>query len=130
MPGENGDVFPAAYQPPVRQKITYPDYKASEDFVSWLSGLSTRVASAYGFQAAADRDQLRVELLRIIPGKLAIGEALDAYDRLTAEEKGDYGSMVARLKEEFTDPRAEKRFNENTSYNKRKKGQIKVSMHK
>ena len=124
MPRDNDEVFPAAYQAAaVRPKVTYPDYKASDDFVSWLSGLSTRVASAYGLQAAEDRDQLRTELLRLIPGKLALGEALDAYDRLTPEEKADYGTMVARLKEEFTDPRAEKRFNENTSYNKRKKGQ-------
>ena len=95
MPGENGDVVPAAYQAAaVRPKITYPDYKASDDFVSWLSGLSTRVASAYGLQAAEDRNRSRTELLRLIPGKLAIGEALDAYDRLTAEEKGDYGSLV------------------------------------
>ena len=124
MPRDNDDAFPAAYQAAaVRPKITYPDYKASDNFVSWLSGLSTHVASAYGLQAAEDRDHLRTELLRLIPGKLALGEALDAYDRLTPEEKADYGTMVARLKEEFTDPRAEKRFNENTSYNKRKKGQ-------
>ena len=124
MPRDNDEVFPAAYQAAaVRPKVTYPDYKASDDFVSWLSGLSTRVASAYGLQAAEDRDHLRTELLRLIPGKLALGEALDAYDRLTPEEKADYGTMVARLKEEFTDPRAEKRFNDNTSYNKRKKGQ-------
>ena len=123
MPRDNDDVFPAALgAAAVQPKITYPDYKATDDFVSWLSGFSTRVASAYGFQPD-NRAELKRELLRLIPGKLAIGEALDAYDRLTVEEKADYGAMVARLKEEFTDPRAEKRFNENTSYNKRKKGQ-------
>ena len=131
MPNEAGIPNPAGLRltTAAPAKITYPDYKATDDFVSWLSGFSTRVASAYGIQPE-NRDGLKRELLRLIPGKLALGEATDAYERLTPEEKADYGTMVARLKEEFTDPRAEKRFNENMSYNKRKKGQsVKAFMH-
>ena len=74
MPNEGGIPNPAGLRlttaAPV--KVVYPDYKATDDFVSWLSGFSTRVASAHGLQPE-NRDGLKRELLRLIPGKLALG---------------------------------------------------------
>ena len=102
--------------------VPYPDYKTSDDFTTWLAGYVVRVRNANGFKME-ERDKLQREVLRTIAGKLSVGTALDAYDRMSDAEKQDYNRMVAKLTEEFTNPREKKRFNDNMSYNKRKKGQ-------
>ena len=129
LPGElPADAAEAAYADPfeilARQTkyVPYPDYKTTDDFTSWLKGYVVRVRNAHGFKME-EREELRREIVRSIPGKLSVGTALDAYERLSAADKRDYVRLVTRLTEEFTDPREKKKFNDNMSYNKRKKGQ-------
>ena len=102
--------------------INYPDYDTSQDFALWLSGLAARVRLANGYKLTED-DKVQEEIVRSIAGKLKIGTALDAYNRLTVAEKSSYKSLVQKLTEEFVDPQEKRKFNECHDYNKRKKGQ-------
>ena len=61
--------------------------------------------------------------MRSISGKLAVGSALDAYDRLSDAEKTNYNAMVAKLTDEFINPREKERFNNKIDFNRRQKGQ-------
>ena len=112
--------------PPVAARnpryVSYPDYKPKDDFTSWLEGYRSRIRYAFGYGPNEER-RIREEVVKTIPGKLAVGSALDAYNRLTAGEKQDYSQLERRLTEEFTDPKEKKRFNGDESYNVRKKGQ-------
>ena len=105
-----------------RHNIFYPEYKPEDDFVLWLSGYVARIQSAYGFKLE-EKEKLEEEVVCSIAGKLSVGSALDAYNRLSYDDKIDYNMLVARLTEEFTDPRAKKKFNAQMHYNLRKKGQ-------
>ena len=105
-----------------RRQIVYPDYRTEDDFSLWLSGYVARIQSAYGFKLE-EKEKLEEEVVRSIAGKLSIGSALDAYNRLSYDDKIEYDTLVARLTEEFTDPRAKKKFNARMHYNLRKKGQ-------
>ena len=105
-----------------RRHIIYPEYKPEDDFALWLSGYVARIQSAYGFKLD-EKEKLDEEVVRSIAGKLSVGSALDAYNRLSYDEKIDYDTLIARLTEEFTDPRAKKKFNALMHYNLRKKGQ-------
>merc|ERR1712212_687212 len=60
---------------------------------------------------------------RSISVKLSCGTALDTYTRLPAADKTDYNRLVEALTKEFIDPQERRRFIEDFSYNKRKKGQ-------
>ena len=102
--------------------IAYPDYTPQDYFTSWLSGYEARVQSTFGFNAD-ETDKIHDEVVRSIPGKLAVGSALDAYYRLDNNEQMDYNCLVARLTEEFIDPRARKSFNKSMSFNVRRKSQ-------
>ena len=61
--------------------------------------------------------------MRSISGKLMSGPALDAYNRLPAATKLDYTLLKTALLDEFVDPQEKTRFQEDFSYNKRKKDQ-------
>ena len=102
--------------------IEYPDYSPSDDFALWLSGYEARVKSTFGFNPD-EINRLRDEVVCSIPGKLAVGSALDAYNRLDDADKTDYDRLVSKLTEEFTDPRAKRRFNASQKYNIRQKNQ-------
>ena len=102
--------------------IDYPDYSRSEDFTSWLTGYISRIQCSVGFRVN-ETDKVRDEVVRSIPGKLAVGSALDAYNRLSDDVKQNYDQLVAKLTEEFTDPKAKRKFNARSDYNIRKKGQ-------
>ena len=102
--------------------ISYPDYKATEDFSLWLSGYVAKIRDAHGFKVTED-DKVRAEVVRSISGKLSVGSALDAYNRLEDPDKTNYERLVAKLTEEFVDPAEKRRFNEDMSYNKRQKSQ-------
>ena len=102
--------------------IEYPDYSPSDDFALWLSGYEARVRSTFGFNPD-EINRLRDEVIRSIPGKLSVGSALDAYNRLDDADKSDYDRLVSKLTEEFTDPRAKRRFNASQRYNVRQKNQ-------
>ena len=102
--------------------IDYPDYSPKKDFNTWLAGYEARVKSTFGF-SVDEVDELRAEIVRSMPGKLAVGSALDAYYRLQEEDQMDYELLVAKLTVEFTDPRAKRRFNADMKYNIRKKKQ-------
>ena len=104
------------------RNISYPEYTAKEDFTLWLSGYVARVRSEYGFKLD-EKDKLEKEIIRSISGKLSVGSALDAYNRLSYDDKTDYDRLIARLTEEYTDPRAKKKFNARLHYNIRKKHQ-------
>ena len=104
------------------KQIRYPDYRPTEDFTLWLSGYRARVTSAYGFKPA-DTTKIEDEIIRSISGKLAVGAALDAYDRLEPDDKNSYAKLVEKLTEEFLDPHEKRKFNENFGYNTRHKGQ-------
>lgn len=110
----------AAKQP---RHILYPDYETNEDFTLWLSGYVARVQSAYGFKLE-EKEKLEEEVVRSIAGKLAVGSALDAYNRLSFDEKSNYDMLISRLTEEFIDPRAKKKFNACLHYNVRQKRQF------
>ena len=102
--------------------IIYPDYKPTQDFPLWLTGLMAKIRAAHGFKLT-EADKVQAEVIRSIAGKLSVGSALDTYNRLTEEEKADYDRMVARLTEEFTDPSDKLEFRKKIDFNKRKKGQ-------
>ena len=105
-----------------RRHIVYPDYRTEDDFSLWLSGYVARIQSAYGFKLD-EEEKLKEEVVLSIAGKLSVGSALDAYNRLSDVDKSSYDTLIARLTEEFTDPRAKKKFNALMHYNLRKKGQ-------
>ena len=102
--------------------IIYPDYEMSENFQTWLSGLEARVRDAFRF-SLDDKNELEEEMCQCIPARLSVGEALNAYHRLTSAEAGSYNLLVSRLTEEFTDKHEQRLFREKLGYNKRKKGQ-------
>ena len=102
--------------------IIYPDYKPSMDFPLWITGLCAKIRAAHAFKLT-ETDKVQAEVIRSIAGKLAVGTALDTYNRLTEEEKASYDQMVARLTEEFTDPSDKLEFRKKLDYNKRKKDQ-------
>ena len=77
-----------------------------------------------------ENDKVREELVRSISGKLSVGSALVAYNRLFDVDKDDYEKLIAKLTEEFIDPAEKRKFNGNISFNRRKKGQtVKEFMH-
>ena len=102
--------------------IVYPDYKTSENFLNWLSGLEVRVREAYRLNLD-DKDVFEEEMCQSIPARLSVGEALNAYNRLTTAETKDYNLLRRRLTEEFTDEHEQRLFRENMGFNRRKKGQ-------
>ena len=102
--------------------ISYPDYKTKDDFPLWLSGFWAKIRHGYGYKLTED-DKVKAEIVRSISGKLSVGGALDAYNRLTDDERADYDSLIRRLTDEFTDNQEKRIFNETMDYNKRKKGQ-------
>ena len=102
--------------------VRYDDYKTTDDFSLWLSGLWTKIQHAHG-HTSADRNRTKAEIVKAISSKLSVGPALDAYNRLTEEEQNDYDRLVARLTDEFVDKHEKRHFMENMEYNKRKKGQ-------
>ena len=104
------------------KNVTYPDYKTTEDFTLWLSGYLERTRSTHGYGPHED-GLVQAEIVRAISGKLSVGNALDAYNRLSRTEKADYKTLIERLTEEFVDPQEKRLFNESLSFNKRKKGQ-------
>ena len=104
------------------RNVVYPEYKPDDDFALWLAGFLSRIRSTYGFKID-ETAKLEEEVVRSISGKLAVGSPLNAYNRLTTADKKDYKKLVARLTEEFTDPREKKRFNACSHYNVRKKKQ-------
>ena len=104
------------------RNISYPEYKTGDDFAHWLSGFVSRIRYTFGFKVD-EKDKWEEEVVRSLCGKLAVGSPLDAYNRLSDDDKKSYKRLVARLTEEFADPRAKKRFNACSHYNTRKKGQ-------
>ena len=102
--------------------IAYPEYSTKDDFTLWLSGYVARVRSEYGFKLD-EKEELENEVVRSISGILSVGPALDAYNRLSIADKTSYDRLVARLTEEFIDPRAKKKFNARMNFNLRKKRQ-------
>ena len=100
----------------------YQEYSTSENFSLWLSGFYQRVRAANGFKLDED-NKVKAEIIRSIAANLSVGTALDTYDRLTIEEKADYDQLTHRLAEEFIDKHEKRRFIDDKSYNKRKKGQ-------
>ena len=104
------------------KSVRYPDYDTTQDFTLWLSGFAARVRLAHGFKVDEDK-KVEDEIVRSIAGKLKVGSALDAYNRLAADDKKSYSALVQKLEEQFVDPHEKRRFNECHDYNKRKKGQ-------
>ena len=104
------------------RNISYPEYKTGDDFAHWLSGFVSRIRYTFGFKVD-EKDKWEEEVVRSLCGKLAVGSPLDAYNRLSDDDKKSYKRLVARLTEEFADPRAKKRFNACSHYNIRKKDQ-------
>ena len=102
--------------------VSYPDYDTSQDFTGWLSGFAARVRLAHGFKLDEGK-KVEDEIVRSIAGKLKVGTALNAYDRLEDADKKSYTSLVQKLTEEFVDPHEKRKFNECHDYNKRKKDQ-------
>ena len=120
LPPENG--VPPAFLEWHPLHIEYPDYSPPDDFMTWVSGYQARVQRAFGFKPD-EIDKIRTEVVRSLPGKLAVGSALDAYNRLNDGDKMVYDRLVAKLSEEFIDPRAKRKFNASEKYNIRKKNQ-------
>ena len=116
------DAIPPAFLEWHPLHIEYPDYSPPDDFVMWISGYQARVQRAFGFKPD-EIDKIRTEVVRSLPGKLAVGPALDAYNRLDDGVKMDYDRLVTELSEEFIDPRAKRKFNASEKYNIRKKNQ-------
>ena len=104
------------------KQVRYPDYRPTEDFTLWLSGYRARVMSAYGFKPT-ETTKIEDEIIRSISGKLAVGAALDAYDRLETDDKNSYAKLINKLTEEFLDPHEKRKFNADFGYNTRHKGQ-------
>ena len=102
--------------------VIYPDYEPKNDFTLWLSGYKEKVRNAFGF-SQNEKDELENEVVRSISGKLSSGSALDAYSRLPDADKTDYARLAEALTREFIDPQERRRFIENQTYNKRRKGQ-------
>ena len=103
--------------------IHYSDYDTTQDFTLWLSGFAARVRLAHGFKLD-EETKVQDEIVRSIEGKLEVGTALDAYDRLTIDEKKSYKLMVQKLTEEFIDPHEKRKFNERHDYNRRKGARV------
>ena len=111
------------------KNVVYPDYKVKNDFTVWLKGYREKIRYTFHYTAAQDTT-IDAEVVRSISGKLESGPALDAYERLEDAAKTDYEQLVKCLTEEYLDPQEKRKFIENFSYNKRKKGQsIKEFMH-
>ena len=104
------------------KQISYPDYKTTEDFPLWLSGFEAKIRNAYGFKLD-EYDKVKAEVIRGISGKLLVGSALDAYNRLHQDDKGDYDTLIEKLTEEFVDPNEKRNFGEKIDFNRRKRGQ-------
>ena len=104
------------------KNVIYDDYNPKEDFSLWIAGYKEKVRNAFGFTRAQDAE-VEAEVVRSISGKLSCGTALDTYTRLPAADKTDYNRLIEGLTKEFIDPQERRRFIENFSYNKRKKGQ-------
>ena len=104
------------------RRISYPDFKASEDFPLWLNGYREKVRLAFGFNQN-QQDEVNAEVLKSISGKLMSGTALDTYNRLPQATKDNYDLLIDTLTSEFLDPQEKDRFNENFGYNKSRKGQ-------
>ena len=104
------------------KNVIYADYKPKEDFTLWLSGYREKIRNAFGLNTAQDAE-VNAEVIRSISGKLQCGTALDTYNRLAQEVKVDYDLLIRKLTEEFIDPQDKRRFTEDFTYNKRKKGQ-------
>ena len=105
-----------------RPIVIYPEYEMENDFSLWLSGYIARVRSAFGFKLD-ETNKVKEEVVLSISGKLSVGPALNTYNLLCDDDKKNYERLVARLTEEFTDPRAKKKFNACMHYNVRKKNQ-------
>ena len=102
--------------------IDYPEYETTDNFSQWLAGYRAKVQDAYGFDPN-QVDEISAQVVRSIGSKLSVGSALDSYNRLEPTDKTEYGRLVSRLTEEFVDQHEKCRFNENISYNVRKRGQ-------
>ena len=102
--------------------LHYADYKTTDDFPLWLTGLAAKIRHAYGYKPDED-NKVKAEIVRCISGKLTVGQALDAYNSLTNDEKQNYDQLVAKLTEEFGDPTTKQKFQDNIAFNKRKKNQ-------
>ena len=102
--------------------VIYADYKPKEDFTIWLAGYREKIRNAFNWNKTQDAE-VNAEVLRSISGKLKSGTALNTYARLEDTTKGDYGSLVRELTQEFLDPQAKCRFIEDFGFNKRKKDQ-------
>ena len=120
LPPENG--VPPAFLEWHPLHIEYPDYSPPDDFMTWIAGYQARVQRAFGFKPD-EIDKIRTEVVRSLPGKLAVGSALDAYNRLNDDDKMVYDRLVPKLSEEFIDPRAKRKFNASEKYNIRKKNE-------
>ena len=105
-----------------RPIVIYPEYEMENDFSLWLSGYIARVRSAFGFKLD-ETNKVKEEVVLSISGKLSVGPALNTYNLLCDDDKKNYERLVARLTEEFTDPRAKRKFNACMHYNVRKKNQ-------
>ena len=123
-PGQAAAISAAAAAAVAKQprQVVYPEYKPEDDFTLWLTGYVARIRTTYGFKLD-ETAKVQEEVVRSISGKLSVGSALNAYNRLKDDDKNNYANLVERLTEEFTDPRAKKRFNACMHYNTRKKGQ-------
>ena len=104
------------------RNVVYNDYDPKDDFSLWLAGYKEKVRNAFGFNRDQDAE-VEAEVVRSITGKLSCGTALDTYNRLPEADKTDYNRLVEALTKEFVDPQERRRFIEDFSYNKRKKGQ-------
>ena len=119
-PAELGEALNAFNRAP--KYVNYPDYKPTDDFSPWLSGLWRKIQNANGY-LHTDDDLVKAEIVRGIGSRLTVGSALDTYERLTAAERADYDLLVKRLLEEFTDKNEKRTFTETIDFNKRKKNQ-------
>ena len=104
------------------QSVEYPDYEAKVDFPVWLTGYREKIRNAYGLNYEQD-NQVNTEVVRSISGKLQCGTPLNAYNRLTQAQKNNYADLVKALTNEFLDPQEKRWFTDDTSYNKRNKGE-------
>ena len=104
------------------RNVVYNDYNPKDDFTLWVTGYKEKVRNAFGFNHDQDAE-VEAEVVRSIPAKLTVGTALDAYNQLPDDDKTDYNRLIDALTKEFIDPRERRRFIEDSSYNKRKKGQ-------
>ena len=124
MPADNAGMEDAMVGALNRQPkyVSYKEYQTDKDFSLWLSGFLAKIRDVHGFKLADD-GKVRAEVVRSISGKLAVGSALDAYNRLSAEDRGAYDKLIPKLSEEFVDPAEKRKFAGNFDFNKRKKKQ-------